>query len=40
MFSTSVTALRFCVLVVDNSVDGKDNQEEEIMEVGDIMMYH
>ena len=40
MFSTSVTAFRLSVLVVDNSVDGKDNQEEEIMEVGDIMIYH
>ena len=23
-----------------DTVDGKDNQEEDIMEVGDIMMYH
>ena len=28
------------MLVVDDTVDGKDNQEEDIMEVGDIMMYH
>ena len=40
MFSSCMTTLRSCVLVVDNSVDGKENQEEEIMEVGDIMIYH
>ena len=28
------------MLVVDDTVDGKDNQKEDIMEVGDIMMYH
>ena len=29
-----------CKLVVDDTVDGKDNRMEETMEVGDIMMYH
>ena len=28
------------MLVVDDTVDGKDNQEEEIVEVVDIMIYH
>ena len=28
------------MLVVDDTVDGKDNQKEDIMEVGNIMMYH
>ena len=27
-------------MVGDDSVDGKDNEEEEIMEVVDIMIYH
>ena len=26
--------------MVDGTVDGKDNQEEEIMEVVDIKIYH
>ena len=26
--------------MVDDTVDGRDNQKEDIMEVGDIMMYH
>ena len=40
ILSTSLTILRSYVLVVDDTVDGKDNQEEDIIEVGDIMMYH
>ena len=40
ILSTSLTILRSYVLVVDDTVDGKDNQEKDIMEVGDIMMYH
>ena len=31
---------RSFVLVGDDNVDGKDNEEEEIMEVVDIMIYH
>ena len=37
---TFVTTLRPCVLVVIDTVDGKDNQEEETMEVNDIRMYN
>ena len=37
--STCLTTLRSCVLV-DGTVDGKDNKMKETMEVGDIMMYH
>ena len=40
ILSTSLTILRSYVLVVDDTVDGRDNQKEDIMEVGDIMMYH
>ena len=40
ILSTSLTILRSYVLVVDDTVDGKDNQKEDIMEVGNIMMYH
>ena len=32
--------LRSVVLVVDDTVDGKDIYMEETREVGDIMMYH
>ena len=32
--------LMSCVLMVDDTVDGKDNQMEATMQVGDIMMYH
>ena len=28
------------MLVVDDTVDGKDNEKEDIMEEGNIMMYH
>ena len=28
------------MLVVNDTADGKDNQEEDTMEVGDIMMHH
>ena len=38
--STFVTTLRSCVLVVDVTADGNNNEVEETMEVGDIMMYH
>ena len=34
-----VTTLRSCVLVVDVTADGNNNEVEETMEVGDIMMY-
>ena len=37
--STFVTTLRSCVLVVDVTADGNNNEVEETMEVGDIMMY-
>ena len=29
-----------CGLVVDGTVDGKDNKEEKTREVADIKMYH
>ena len=32
--------LMSCVLMVDDTVDGKDNYMEAIMQVGDNMMYH
>ena len=37
--SSFVTTFRSCVLVVDVTTVGNDNQVEETMEVGDIMMY-
>ena len=37
--STFVTTLRSCVLVVDVTADGNNNEVEETMDVGDIMMY-
>ena len=40
ILSTSPTTLSMCKLVVDDTVDGKDNRMEETMEVGDIMMYY
>ena len=36
LFSTCLTTLSTCELVVDNTVDGKDNMEEKISEVADI----
>ena len=39
-FSTVPTTLRSFVLVVDDTVDGKGNQMEETMDVGDIMTYN
>ena len=38
--STCLTKLSTCELVVDDTVDVKDNQEEKAMEVADIRMYH
>ena len=35
-----MTTLRSCILVVDDTVDSKDNKMEETMDVGDIMIYH
>ena len=32
--------IKVICVVVDDTVDGKDNQKEDIMEVGDIMLYH
>ena len=29
-----------CVLIVSDTVDGKDNWMEETMKVGDTMIYH
>ena len=40
IYSTSVTTLRSCVLMVNHTVDGKDNSMEETIVVIDIMMYH
>ena len=37
--STFMTTLRSCVFVVDVTADGNNNEVEETMEVGDIMMY-
>ena len=39
MFSTCLTTLSSCVLMVDDAVDGRDIWMEETMEVGDTMMY-
>ena len=36
ILSTNLTTLRLCVLVVDDTVDCKDDK----MEVHDIIMYH
>ena len=38
-FSRCVTISRSCVLVVDNTVDGKDNMRRRPW-IRDIMMYH
>ena len=38
ILSTYVTKLRTCELVVDNTVDGKDNLEEKTRGVADIRM--
>ena len=40
IYSTSVTTLGSCVLMVKHTVDGKDNWMEETMKVGDTMIYH
>ena len=37
---TFVTTFRSCEFEVYNTVDGKNNKEEENMEVADITMYH
>ena len=37
--STFVTTLRSYVLVVDVTADGNNNEVEETMEVGDLMMH-
>ena len=37
---TFVTIFRSCEFEVYNTVDGKNNKEEENMEVADIGMYH
>ena len=37
---TRLTTLSTYELVVDNTVDGKDNLEEKTKEVVDIRMYH
>ena len=37
--SSFVTTLWSCVLVVDVTADGNNNEVEETMEVGDIKMY-
>ena len=38
--STCLTTLSTCELVIDDTVDGKDNKEEKTREVADIKMYH
>ena len=35
-----LTTLSQCELVVDDNVDGKDNEEGKTMEVADIRVYH
>ena len=40
ILSTCLTTLNTGELVVNHTVDGKDNQEEKPMEVADIRMYH
>ena len=40
MLLTFVSTLRSCQFEVYNTVDGKNNKEEENMEVADIRMYH
>ena len=38
ILSTSLTTLKSCMLLVDDTVDGKDNWMEET--IGDITMHH
>ena len=38
--SICLTTLSQCELVVDDNVDGKDNEEGKTTEVADIRMYH
>ena len=40
ILSTYVTTLSTCELVVDGTVDGKNNKEEKAWEVADIRIYH
>ena len=39
-FNICITTFRPCEFEVYNTVDGKNNKEEENMEVADIGMYH
>ena len=40
IISTCLTTFSTCELVVDETVDSKDNLEEKAKEVADIRMYH
>ena len=40
ILSTCLTTLNTGELVVNHTVDGEDNQEENTMEVADTRMYH
>ena len=40
VFNICITTFRPCEFEVYNTVDGKNNKEEENMEVADIEMYH
>ena len=40
VFNICITTFRPCEFEVYNTVDGKNNKEEENMEVADIGMYH
>ena len=39
ILSTYLTKISTCGLVVDGTVEGKDNREEKTREVADIRMY-
>ena len=40
ILSTCLTTFSSCVLMVDDTMDGKDNKKEKTREVPDIRMYH
>ena len=40
ILSTCLTTLRTCELVIDDTVDGKENLEKKTREVTEIRMYH
>ena len=40
ILSTFLKTISTCELVVDDTMDGKDNKKEKTREVPDIRMYH